>query len=196
MKYVKMLGLLAVAAAALMAFTGTAFGALATSPTGTLYTSTVKAESIGATSLHANSTVTCQKSTVEGKIESHGKSGSTTLPVSGKISKLTFGECGTDHVTVLSTGSLSVTSTGTLTSNAADITITLTNSPLGHLSCRYKTANTHIGRLTDSHETGGHAVLDIENSIIPREGHSFFCGSSGEWTGKYTVTTPTRLYID
>jgi hypothetical protein len=190
MKYIRMLGLLAVAAAALMAFTGSAFGATATSPTGTTYTGTINAVSVGATSIHGNGTFTCQESTIEGKIESHG-----AVNVGGKISKLTFSKCGTDHFTVLSAGKLSVDSAGTLFSTGAQITITLTASPLGHLSCGYSTNNTHIGKLTDSHETGGHATLDIEASTMPRF-HSFFCGSFGEWTGKYTVTTPSRLYID
>jgi hypothetical protein len=196
MKYVKMLGLLAVAAAALMAFTGSAFGATATFPTGTTYTGTIHAESKGATSLHGTGTVTCLNSTVEGKIESHGKTGSVTDPVSGKISVLTFTNCGTDHVTVKQKGSISVDSKGTLFSTGAEISITKTNSPVGHITCVFTTNNTHIGILTDSHETVHHATLDLLNSQIPRTGGSFLCGSFGEWTGSYTVTTPTNLYID
>jgi hypothetical protein len=192
MKYVKMLGLLAVAAAALMAFTGTAFGATATAPTGTSYTSTIKASSEGATSLHGTGTVTCLNSTVEGKIESHGAG----VNVGGKVSKLTFTNCGTDHVTVKQAGSLSVTSAGTLFSTGAEISITKTNSPVGHITCVFTTNNTHIGNLTDSHEKAGHATLDLLNSQIPRTGGSFLCGSFGEWTGSYTVTTPAALYID
>jgi hypothetical protein len=197
MRYVKMLGLLAVAVAALMTFAGSAFGAIATSPTGTAYTNTLKLTSEGALSFHMTGTVTCQKSTIEGKVESHGKNASgITNSASGKVSGLTFTECGTDHFTVKQTGNLFVTSAGTLFSTGTELSITKTASPVGHITCVFTTNNTHIGKLTDSHETGGHATLDLLNSQIPRTGGSFLCGSFAEWTGSYTVTTPTRLYID
>ena len=75
MKYAKMLGLLAVAAAALMAFAGVASATTLTSPSGTTYTSTIKATSEGTTTLHNSSlgiAVSCEESTVEGKVEKHG----------------------------------------------------------------------------------------------------------------------------
>jgi hypothetical protein len=193
MRFIKILGLLATAVAALMAFTGSAFGATATAPTGTTYTSTTAATSEGAIFLHGAGTVTCQNSTVEGKIESHGAG----VNVGGKVSKLTFTNCGTDHVTVKQAGSLSVTSAGTLFSTGAEISITRTQSPVTHLTCVYTTNNTHIGNLTDTHErNGAKATLHVLNSSIPRTGGSFLCGSFGELTGSYTVHTPGVLYID
>lgn len=198
MKYVKMLGLLAVAAAALMAFTGTASATTATSPKGTVYTGTYRAEAEGETTLHGPATITCNKSTVEGKVEQHGSGVTTT----GKVSSLTFTECGANHVTVLKTGTLEAHATvsgdnadGTLTSSGGELSLQITS--LG-ITCVYSTANTDIGTgtLTSSTTTGGNATIDVASAAIPRTGGSIFCGSSGIWTGSYKVTTPSTLYID
>lgn len=188
MKYIKMLGLLAVAAAALMAFAGVASATTITSSSG-------ETPSIVATSSHPvlhnaslGTETTCTESTVEGKVDSHGAGAAE-----GKISKLTFGNCGNSHVTVKTAGSLSIvgagaTGNGTLTSTGAEITVT--NTSVG-VSCIYKTNSTHIGTVTG----GTPAKLKIESALIPRTGHSFFCGSQGQWTGEYTVTSPGTLSV-
>ena len=75
MKYVKMLGLLAVAAAALMAFTGTAAATQVTSPAGTLYTGKITATSSNSELHGAFISVSCTSSHVEGDVDSHGISG-------------------------------------------------------------------------------------------------------------------------
>jgi hypothetical protein len=192
MKYAKMLGLLAVAAAALMAFAATASATTLTSPSGTTYTGEVHAESEGITTLHGAATIECEVSTVSGKVEAHGEG----ITASGKISTLTFEKCN-HHVTVLKKGELivhtdkeTVDGNGTLTSNGAEITIQIT----GLVSCIFTTSNTDIGTLTGSDTK--HATLDIDSVAIPRTGHSIFCGSSGEWTGSYTVTKPSTLTVD
>jgi hypothetical protein len=186
MKYVKMLGLLAVAAAALMAFAGVASATTLTSPTGTTYTGEIKAEA-GTTELHCPfTTVSCTKSTVAGKVENSGAG----VTAGGKISSLTFTGCNFP-VTVLKPGSLEIHHTsgynGTLTSTGAEITIETSIA-----SCLYKTSATDVGSLTG----GSPAKLAINSAAIPRTGHSFFCGSSGQWTGSYEVTSPTSLYVD
>ena len=188
---------LALVAAALMALVGSASATVLTSPSGTVYTSTIKAESEGTTTLHNSSlgvSVSCKKSTVEGKVESHG----TGVTVKGNVSSLTFSECGSDTVTVLKAGSLEVhekqggNGYGTLTSLGAEITIK--NSATG-VSCTYTTgAGTDIGTLTGSGSTN--ATLDIESATIPRTGDSILCGSKGQWTGSYKVTTPSTLLVD
>ncbi|HMI81370.1 MAG TPA: hypothetical protein VK480_06235 [Solirubrobacterales bacterium] len=197
MKYVKLLGLLAIAAATLMAFAGTASATTATSPKGTVYTGTYKGEAEGQTTLHGPVTITCGQSTVEGSVEQHG-SGVTTV---GKVSSLTFTECN-NHITVLKTGTLEAHATvsgdnadGTLTSTGAEISIQLTS--LG-ITCIYGTNNTDIGTgtLTSSTTTGGNATVDVASAAIPRTGGSIFCGSSGIWTGSYKVVNPSTLYID
>jgi hypothetical protein len=187
MKYVKMLGLLAVAAAALMAFAGTASATTLTSPAGE--TPTIMATSIN-TALHGPfTTVACSHSEVEGKVESHGAG----VTAKGKISKLTFTGCNYP-VTVKTLGSLEIhglatTGNGALTSTGTVVAI---HTSVGE--CVFSTSATPIGEVTGSNHTKGNAVLDIKGDI-PRTGGSFFCGSSGEWTGNYTVSSPATLEI-
>jgi hypothetical protein len=192
MKYVKMLGLLAVAAAALMAFAGTASATSLTSSAGS--TPTIEA-SAGKTELHPGSgtsflTVSCNKSTVSGTVSSHGAG----VTVGGTISTLTFTEC-TDTVTILQKGSLEVhpepetTGNGVLTSTGAEIRIHTSEGPV----CTFKTSGTKIGKVTGTHATGGKAVLDIESASIPASG--FLCPSFGVWTGSYTVDSPATLDV-
>jgi hypothetical protein len=193
MKYVKILGLLAVAAGAMMAFAGAASATVATSPAGTPYTGKIHATSVGHAILHGPLGIEVQcNSTVEGTISSHGAG----VTVKGTISSLTFTNCTNGYaVSVLNKGSLEAhtdpadpagtSGNGTLTSTGAEVTV---STPLG-FNCLYKTNATDIGTLTGSKTTKGNAVLDI-TAAIPRSGHSAFCGGSGEWTGSYKVNTP------
>ena len=192
--------LLVLAAAAFMALAASASATTVTSPSGTVYTSTMKAASEGTTTLHNSSlgvSVSCTASSVEGKVQNHGSG----VTASGSISSLTFTGCGADTVTVLKAGSLEVHDKtggnnfdGTLTSVGAEITIK--NGATG-VSCTYTTGTgTDIGTLTGSVSTGGNATLDIESATIPRTGDSILCGSKGQWTGSYKVTTPSTLLVD
>jgi hypothetical protein len=198
MKYVKMLGLLAVAAAAFMGFAGSA-SATAVTVNGAIATPKIEAETVvGATAtLHnAVGTISCDSKTV-GTVATH--SASTTAV--GAISTLTFTNCtgGSVHVTdaeghVATPGSLEVhtsettpTKNGTLTSTGAKVTVTM----LG-VECGYTTKETDIGEVVG----GEHAVLKIK-ATIPRThgGGGIFCGTTGNWTGEYKVTNPTNLTI-
>ncbi|HEX5984426.1 MAG TPA: hypothetical protein VFY69_09495 [Solirubrobacterales bacterium] len=189
MKYVKMLGLLAVAAAALMAFAGAASATEVTSETGS--TPNIHATSID-TELHGEAfSVGCDHSTVEGNLETHSATGTAK----GEIDVLTFTGC--DYpVTVKAKGSLEVhkdtkvgaeTGDGILTSSGAVITI---HGPFG-INCEYETNNTEVGTLTGGHD----AIIHVDTSAIPRVRDSAFCGNFGEWTGTYTVTHPTTLEV-
>jgi opacity protein-like surface antigen len=197
MRYAKMLTLLAVAAAAMMAFAATASATTLTSPSGTTYTSSIHGSSEGATTLHGPVDITCEESTVEGKVEQHG---ADPITAGGKISKLTFSKCGSNDVTVLKPGSLEIHTdksgtadgNGTLTSSGASILI---HTSLG-FDCEYTTSSTDIGTVKGSKNTGGKATLSIDSVSIPRTGGSFFCGSSAEWTGSYVVDSPTYLDVD
>jgi hypothetical protein len=196
MKYVKMLGLLAVAAAALMAFEASASATTLTSPPGTTYTSWISASSEGATTLHGPATITCNSSTMEGRVEQHGGNG---VRAGGWISNLSFSSCGSNDVSVKSTGWLEVETknespdgNGTVFSTSAEISVNVTS--LG-ITCVYSTAFTDIGTLTGSNSTGSNATLDINSSSIPRTGGSIFCGSSAKWTGSYKITTPSELVV-
>ena len=191
MKYIKMLGLLAVAAAALMAFAGSASATEITSSTGK--TPTIKATSTNTALDGAFTTVTCGHSEVGGTVEAHGAPNDAKTPATGKITTLDFTLCNYP-VTVVNNGTLSVTGTtptgnGTLTSNGAKVAI---HTSVG--TCVFTTSNTHIGTVTGSNNTGGHAVLDITGKI-PRTEGNFLCGSSGQWTGSYTITHPASFEV-
>lgn len=196
MKYVKMLGLAAIAAAALMAFAGPASATILTNGAGAqLGVGTViHGNAEGTVTLHPPiGDIECGTSTVGGTI---GNAGSASTTVSGNLSTLTFGNCNAT-VTVLKKGSLEVhTKTasadgnGTLTSNGAEVTVVFAG-----FHCIFTTSNTDIGTVTGSKTKA--ATLDIE-ATIPRTGGSsgVFCGSTAQWTGSYAVSSPATLYID
>jgi hypothetical protein len=187
MKYIKMLGLLAVAAAALMAFAGTASAVQLTSPAGTTYTGKIKASSTDSV-LHGSFTsVSCAEAGVEGEVESHG--GST---VSGPIKTLSFGDCtGGEVTTVKNAGTLSINSKGEVFSTGAEVKV---HTSVGE--CIFTTSGTKVGTFTSSPTSTSHATMSMSSASIPRTGGSFFCGSSGVWTGSYTVTSPVPLILD
>jgi len=206
MKYVKMLGLAAVAALALMAFVGVG-SASATTLCKTNSTpcpaewKVKKGDKLTA-SLDPKTTallqagfanVTCTESHVEGTVENEG---SETETVSGPVTSVTFGSCNCEEVKVNVGGSLELHYTekmnGTLTSKGATATVKCAG-----VTCKYKTAasGTHMGTLTGSDATGGAATLDIATHLEKHEG-SFLCANSAEWTASYVVTTPNPLYVD
>jgi hypothetical protein len=195
MKYIKMLGLASVAAAALMAFigAGTASATELYSTSGTLGKgTTIHADAESTLTLQAGfSTINCTESTVHGEITN---AGSATTTVSGPITKktgLTFGGCDST-VHVLKEGSLEIhhiagTTNGTLTSSGAEVTVIKSG-----VHCIYETSNTHIGTLTGS--TTGHATLHIEANL-KRVPTSFLCADNAAWEGEYTVTQPSPLWV-
>jgi len=199
MKYVKMLGLLAVAAAAMMAFAGSASATTLTSPAGTHFAGTIEATSEGETTLHGVATITCHHSRVFGHVTDGGGDEKT---VKGNITELTFTNCTNGHVTVANAGTLELhtdpegqaaNGNGILTSTGAEVSIQITS--LG-ITCVFTTNNTEVGTVTGSKNTKGTATMDIDSVKIPRTGGSFFCGSSGEWTGSYKVESPDYLDVD
>jgi hypothetical protein len=199
MKYIKILGLLAVAAAAMMAFAGSASATTVTGPTlGTkgestttaqIETPTIHAVNEGHVKLH-NSIVNIEcSSTVEGTVTAHGPG----IAASGPISTLVFNNCTNEWVVdVENAGSLAIHytsgSNGTLTSTGARVTATRAG-----LSCIYETNATDIGTLTGEAGPNGEATLDIAASI-PRVGGSFLCGgSTATWTGSYITTHTLKV---
>jgi hypothetical protein len=188
MKYVKILGLLAVAAAALMAFAGSASATTLTSPKGTTYTGKIHAVSEGHAVLHNPIAKIECASTVEGEVTSHG-SGVTVV---GHISTLDFTNCTNSwHVTTVAPGFLEIhwtsANNGTLTSSEAKVSSTRFG-----ITCTYGTNKTDIGTVTG----GKTATLDIEGSIPFLEG-SGLCGSGAtQWTGSYSIDTPDELLVD
>jgi hypothetical protein len=214
MKYVKMLGLAAVAAAALMAFVGASTASATVlcnvEPTegssnatkGTVCPSGHAMEGVaihavldpgtGAAKLTtAFKNIECNKSTVEGTT---GAEGDATHTVSGTISTLTFEECNCT-VTVLKKGTLEVhwiadTFNGTLTSSGAEVTASC-STIFGTVHCIYATNATDLGVATG----GNPATMDIESADIPRLPTSGLCDESANWDAKYEVTSPKPLYV-
>ena len=204
MKYAKMLGLLAVAAAALMAFAATASATTGTDSAGgspVEVGDTIHATNVGEAVLDGTVNIKCKKSTVIGTV---GSAGSATTTLSGNISTLTFEECGANTVTVLNKGNLEAhtdpegqpaNGNGTLTSTGAEVTV-LTHNILGTVHCEYVTSETDVGTLDGSNNTGKTATLTVDSVPIPRRSTDFGCGSTSEWTAEYTVVTPDYLAID
>jgi hypothetical protein len=215
MKYLKMLGLAAVAAMGLMAFlgAGTASATLlcetnvttgCTSAWDVASGSTLLFTAEGSTTLtdaFGNLVDTCTGSTVEGKSSTGG--GSTTETVSGGITKLEFTGC-TKTTTVVEThpgtsepfGKLEVhsvagTKNGTVTSTGS--TVIIHNTIFG--TCQFQTNSTDLGTLTGKDNTAsGKPTLDIgadTTGRIPSEN----CGFNGIWEGsyEYTGTTPFNV---
>ncbi len=191
MKYVKILGLLAVAAAALMALAGTASATIVkTETSGAAATPTIHAVNEGGHVSLQNpiATISCS-STVEGKVESHGSG----VTAKGNITTLSFTGCTNSwHVTAVagSLGSLEVHWTsgynGVLTSSGSKVDTTR----LG-VTCVYETNNTNIGTVTG----GSPATLHIEASIpINGAESSGLCGSgNAKWEGNYVSTS--AIYV-
>ena len=189
MKYVKILGLLAVAAAAMMAFAASASATSITTTTGgAAATPTIHAVNEGHVTLqNPIANISCS-STVEGKVESHGSG----VTAGGNISTLNFTSCTNSwHVTAITNGSLEVHWTsghnGTLTSKGAKVDTTRFG-----VTCVYEIgAGTHIGTVTG----GNPASLHIEASIpINDPESSDLCGTgNAKWEGNYVTTS--ALYV-
>ena len=194
MKYLKMLGLAAVAAMALMAFAGPASATQLTAPAGTVVkTGTV----IHATLKSKNSALlsdtsgfiqnTCTISTVSGKTSN--ESGAT---ITGNIEALTFESC-TRPTKTLKLGTLHIATNGTVTGSGSEVETEVAGGGI----CVYGTGTgTHLGTLTNAASATSHASLVI-NAVLPlKETISGFCTSDARWKAEYTVTSPTGLMYD
>ena len=188
MKYTKMLGLLAVAAVALMAVAGTA-SATITSPAGTVYNGKLHLTGTE-TTLHGSVTLTCKHSTIEGTVAN----GATTVP----LTTFTFNECGPDTYITIKPGYLRIESNGTVFSEGAEVTVSVHRTVLGFpitTHCIYNTAvnpGTDIGTLVE----GNNATLNIGSAAIPRTPTDGACGETSVLTGDFHVITPNPLTVD
>ena len=200
MKHLKMIGLALVAAAAFMAFAGNASAApTLTSPAGTTYTGPLTATGTKGGSLLLKATfsnVTCTESTVSGNVTTNNET-----HAAGAITTLSFSVCGgINHVTPLKNadgtyGSLTIRPNGEVFGSNTNITI---KSTATGAHCVFSTTtNTKLGRLTPS--SAATAVMHISASLSYNSALSassvFLCGSTGTWSGTYTVTTPDPLYL-
>jgi hypothetical protein len=208
MKYLKMLGLAAVAAMALTAFLG-ASSASATVlcktslttgchaagwayPSGTTIDASVESgtkatlETLGGLIRDE-----CSESTVKGSTTTTGSS-SETIKGTVETANLSFGGC-TATTDVLEGGELEVhwiagTDNGTLTAKKFQVTVVI-----GGESCIYGTGTTgtDLGTVTG----GSMATIDVSATVTKQAGSGANCTSTSNWTAKYTVTSPEPLTI-
>jgi hypothetical protein len=187
MKHIKMLGLAVMAAAAFMAFAGSASAApTLTSPAGTEYTGTIESTASGSLLLKAGfANITCTASTVSGTVSSN-----TEAEASGAISTLTFSNCGSATVTTITKGSLTILPSGAVSGSGSEVTVGI--SSLG-TSCIYGTkTGTALGTLVG----GTPAKMTIKANLpLVKTASGFGCASPAEWSGSYTVTKPSTLLL-
>src|SRR4051812_22623742 len=191
MKHVKILGLLVMAAASLMAFASSASANVLTSPAGTnLPTKSTIESSLEAGSsalLKAGIEDTCTSSTTKGTVNVN-----STTEASGPLSSLTFGGC-TQDTNVITPGSLKINSAGEVFTSESRVEVKVTG--LG-ITCFYgaETGSVKIGTFTG----GTTAKLDVNTTTLQREtgSNTFFCASAGTWTGTYVVTNPDTLLLN
>jgi hypothetical protein len=196
MNYVKVLGLVAFALVAMLAFAGSATATTLTSPSGSTYTGAFKVVSEGEITLENPLGKFVCTWGQEGKVEAHGPA----VTARGKISTATFTGCSVMRpFSVLSPGSLefhtdseSADGNGTVTLVGFEITIVFNGVP-----CTYGTAaGLDLGTLTGSKTTGSKATIDTGSISIPRTAGSLLCGESAPLTGSFAVATPSYLDVD
>jgi hypothetical protein len=200
MKYVKMLGLAAVAAMALMAFIG-ASSASATvlcktnlssgcAAAGWDYSGPLESSLAPGTSAFLENTSgtiedTCTGSTVKG--EANTPAGATGT-VTGAVTTANLGWSGcsqttaTVHGGTLEVHNIAGTSNGTLTAKEFEVTIVLFG-----VTCTYGAgAGIDLGTVTE----GNPATIDI-NTVVNKTAGNFLCPSTSTWKGTYQITAPT-----
>jgi hypothetical protein len=189
MKYLKMMGLLAVAAVALMAYVGTA-SALITHPIGTHYNGQLRATSTHVVT-HGSVSTTCKHSFMEVTV--------TNGFTNTHLNALTFGSCEPDKKSVLTKGSLRFFRSGGqvfFRSTGLESTVQLHRTIFGFpvtTHCIYKTNETLMGTVT---EEASPPVIHFESAAIPQVATDGACGESSIWTGKYTITSPIPIKFD
>jgi len=180
MKYRKILGLLAVAAAVLMSLAGTA-SATITSPPGTAYTGNIQMTS-AFVEFETGSDVKCNQSVIEGSVSK----GETTIP----ITKLSFSECGVDTFTILKTGDMFIASDGTVKFNGTEYTKIIHRTIFGFpvtTHCVLSMEGTAVGVLTEGEKS---PEMHAATTRIPHTETDGGC-TDAFITGDYTVVTPS-----
>jgi hypothetical protein len=201
MKYLKMFGLAAMAATALMAFVGAGTASATVLCKNNLNTekcsepypagTKIEATSIGTAKLDTSfKTIECNKVSGSGKLLQAGSS--TTTPVGGE-GTVTFSECNCE-VKVLKTGTgeihhIAGTDNGTLTSTGAEATVSC-STIFGTVHCIYASNNTDAGTLT-----GGNPAKEKVTMEVPRLPTSGLCSEQATVTAEYEVTSPKPLYV-
>ena len=216
MKYLKMLGLAAVAAMALMAVgAGTASATVLCTTTDTanctmsygldtvLHASLKSGTSarLWADPKGENPLVTCTGSTVRGAIKNAGGSSSTVngplttmLNADSRHTGLTWSNCSNTTDTLTTEGGIgwleihhiAGTHNGTVTSTGTDVTVLIFG-----VTCIYGSGNgLDLGTMTGGEEP----VLSI-NATVPKVAGGFLCPEKAIWEAEYVVTEPHALFV-
>jgi hypothetical protein len=201
MKYMKTLGLAAVAAAALMALVGsstasaTVLCSTTTTPCNSVVPNHTKIGFEAEGSILLKQTVaeggetfdTCKKSKLTGELSSASNP-------TGPITTLDWEEC-TFTTTTVELGKLEVTgplvgtSIGTVVADA-EIKVTISIPAFG--SCVYHVAaNTSVGTLTE----GNPATFDASAVLHKTSGSNITCPTTINWFGSYTMNEPSSTTI-
>jgi len=195
MKYLKILGLVAVAASALTAFTGISSATTLTSPKWTVVGvgEIIHAATPAGTHAVLDSPIgkiECNM-TIQGKVTNAG-GGAPTQSVEASVEHFSMTGCTGSAVYVPNFGSFKITSSGggkgVLTATGTEVTI----ETFG-LHCIYSTSGTPMGTVT-----GGSPASIAISATIPRTGgkSGAFCGSTAPLTGGFVITNPNPAYID
>jgi hypothetical protein len=208
MKQLKMLGVAAVAALALMAVIGSATASAkvcSTAGTGTAcgasdgneYTGAFSATATNATLTSGFVTVSCTDSVATGDITNSatGAGTITGLTFSGCTHNLGSGGC-TASTTASTTAPWAATVTHTTGTNGTlavkTVTGEFTCTILGSaVKCIYK-----AGEATAVVTGAEPAVVKATSVALEKEaGSNGLCSNEGTWSGTYTVTSPTSLFV-
>lgn len=207
MKHAKIIGLVAVAAAALMAFVGAGTASAATStlcseakspcpegqrwPLGTVIDFSLKpGTSANLVTTNNEPLDTCTESTVKGILETDSTKGTLA---GGKVTELTWGNC-TFPTKTLFTGGLQVEGlaggNGTVKSTGK-FEVEIKTVIFG--TCNYGvTEGTDLGELKE-----GKPATFVANAVAKKLGGSFLCPETSKWSAEYVLTEPanTTLYV-
>lgn len=206
MKQVKILGLMIVAAAALMttvgattaAATETALCKEKTTISGLpicqephLYKSGTKIHAVQETFMFIETPmgepVECEETTLQLTTEA-----TTAMPLKAKVEAFTFNKCGPYSMTTKTNGTLDIeiidlpewTHNGTLTFTGTEVKITTPG-----VECIYSVG--HSGTLTG----GAMATIDLKGTLTKVGGNVFCPAGNGSWIAFYKVTSPTPLWV-
>ena len=182
MKYLKMLGLAAVAAAALMAVLGAGTAAadeICTNDPCTTTITTIEASQVGTGTLETtggSTLITCNGGDIHIKVT---KQGPLVKPIEGDVEKLLFTAC-TGTVTTIKSGTVKGTTVGTEEGTLTSVGAEVTTGILG-TTCTYGT-----GEGIDLGTTKNTSLT--VNTIVKRTAGGFLCPAEARWTASFSIT--------
>jgi hypothetical protein len=215
MKHLKMLGLFAMAAAALMALAEGASSQTLTAPRGTAYHGTFSSSLEGSALLKAGfAEITCLSSTVAGEIVATAKetqelkegkrtsfANNNNTEASGLITAVSFSNCkeGQTVTTTNSSGTLTILkSTRSVSGTGVEVDVAA-----GGVTCTYGLGATSnpLGTATNTEIETSVGVKEDRvtlaiNAKLPKLNGGFLCAAPATWTASYNATSPAGSFLD